>query len=75
MLFRSDRYKGCWFEDNRNGFGIYTYADGTIELGEYRADKRHGTTIMLSKSEASIKQYNNGSNTDTVRYTGLDYDI
>ena len=70
-----DRYKGCWSEGQRDGFGIYTYANGVIELGEYRQNIRHGAAIQLSKSEAYVDQYSNGTRVKSVKYSGLDLDI
>ena len=70
-----DRYKGCWSEGQRDGFGIYTYANGVIELGEYRQNKRHGAAIQLSKSEAYVDQYSNGTRVKSVKYSGLDLDV
>ena len=70
-----DRYKGCWSEGQRDGFGIYTYANGVIELGEYRQNMRHGAAIQLSKSEAYVDQYSNGTRVKSVKYSGLDLDV
>lgn len=38
-------YKGEWTENNMDGFGIYSWADGRKYQGYYKDDKKHGFGI------------------------------
>jgi len=40
-----NKYAGDWKEYNREGYGIYYWANGSLYAGEWKTDKREGTGI------------------------------
>ena len=38
-------YQGEWVDNNMDGMGVYTWADGRCYIGEYMDDKKHGYGI------------------------------
>ena len=42
----SDRYEGQYKNDKKNGFGIYSWKDGTSYEGEFLNDLKHGEGVV-----------------------------
>lgn len=40
-------YKGSWDGDQRHGFGICFYADGSRFIGPWKENKRHGYGLLI----------------------------
>ena len=52
---RFDSYEGEYINDKKNGFGIYTFANGDYYKGNFLNDQRHGYGIM--KCRGTSKTY------------------
>ena len=39
-------YEGEYLNDNKHGFGIYTWADGKQYIGEWYEGKQHGNVYI-----------------------------
>jgi len=39
-----DSYDGDWVEGKFEGLGTYRWADGRVYVGEFKNDKKHGTS-------------------------------
>ena len=37
-----DTFQGAYAENRKCGHGVYTWADGTVESGEYLEGQKHG---------------------------------
>lgn len=42
-------YDGDWTEGQRNGYGVYIYANGDKYLGMWKEDRRHGQGEYIYK--------------------------
>lgn len=42
----NEEYRGTWFEDKMEGFGIYKYTSGAIYRGEWKDGKQHGRVFI-----------------------------
>ena len=39
---RSDKYEGEWLSDKKEGYGVFTWADGSVYKGMYQNDIKEG---------------------------------
>jgi len=44
-------YDGDWIEGQRNGYGVYIYANGDKYLGMWKEDRRHGQGEYIYKDQ------------------------
>ena len=44
-------YEGDWSEGQRNGYGVYTYANGDKYQGIWEEDRRHGQGEYIYKDQ------------------------
>ena len=44
-------YDGDWTEGQRNGYGVYIYANGDKYLGMWKEDRRHGQGEYIYKNQ------------------------
>ena len=42
-------YEGNWAEGQRNGYGVYVYANGDKYEGNWKEDRRHGQGEYIYK--------------------------
>lgn len=38
--YNGDKYDGDWYQDKRNGYGVYTYSGGAYYKGEWKDDTK-----------------------------------
>lgn len=55
-------YVGEWEHGVRSGFGKYTLPDGTVYVGHFKRDKKHGAGTLRSRGEdaATAHLWENG---------------
>ena len=62
-FFKQDKckYKGFWKNNLMNGYGTYTFSDGSIYEGEWENNKRHGFGILtFPNNEKYLGEFKNG---------------
>jgi hypothetical protein len=46
----------------RDGYGVYTFSDGSTYSGQWKADKMHGKGVYTTKGGRTYEgQWNNGN--------------
>ena len=49
-------YEGEWEEDNRHGFGSFTWANGDRYVGHYKQDVEYGEGMFKKDKEFFMKE-------------------
>ena len=49
------KYEGDWFDDNMNGQGTFTWANGDMYVGEFVDSKRHGQGTKTNADGSVMK--------------------
>ena len=52
---RSDKYEGEWVNDKKEGFGVFTWADGSVYKGNYLNDLKEGEGELVYADGTVIK--------------------
>ncbi|MCZ8343164.1 MAG: hypothetical protein O9301_09045 [Leptospira sp.] len=68
-----DQYEGHFYNDLKEGIGIYRYANGDRYEGFYRNDLRHGEGIYFYQNGDRFEgKYQNGKRNGSGKYTFSD---
>lgn len=68
-----DQYEGHFYNDLKEGIGIYRYANGDRFEGNYRNDLRHGEGLYFYQNGDRFEgNYQNGKRNGTGKYTFSD---
>ena len=52
--FLRNRYEGQWENGERNGFGVFYYANGAKYVGEWRSNLKEGRSVFITDSGGLI---------------------
>ena len=72
MTYEDGRtYKGSYYKDAKDGFGVYTWPNGKIYEGEWYKDKQHGKgKFTSSKGQTRLGLWKKGQRIKWIKQDG-----
>lgn len=51
-----ETYCGRWRQGMFDGYGLYQYSDGSLYMGQYSNDQKHGVGVLKQAGIDALKQ-------------------